>query len=152
MVQAILITHCYWTLHKEIQGQSRSTNGTTMSSRVLICEVLRITGSRDANNLHWWYVCTCLTHSHLLWVATQFTTIFCPGSASSCTSTVTLIFKSCQKLSGCYNNVDFCNNKNWHKCKLISDLPTSCVLITGNVACCNAGQHWIKFLKLKRDM
>jgi hypothetical protein len=120
MLQAILMTHCYWALHEEIQGESRSTNGITMSSRVLICEVLRITGSRDANNLHWWYVCTCLTHSHLLWVATQFTTIFCPGSAN--------------------------------KCKLISNLPTSSVLITGNVACCNAGQHWIKFLKLKRDV
>lgn len=118
----------------------------------LICEVLRITGSRGANNLHWWYLCTCLTHSHLLWLATQITIIFCPGNENGCSPNVTLIFKSCRKFSVYYNNMDFCNSEKWHKCKLISSLPTNSLLITGNFAYCNAGQHWIKFFKLKTDV
>jgi len=73
--------------------------------------------------------------------ATQITTIFCPGSANGYSPKVTLIFKSCQKFSGCYNNMDFCNNEKWHKCKLISNHLTSSLLISGNVAYRNAGQH-----------
>jgi hypothetical protein len=85
-------------------------------------------------------------------VATQFTTIFCPGTVNGCSPKVTLIFKPCQKFSGCYNNMDFCNNEKWHKFKLISDLPTNSLLIIGNVAYCDAGQHRIKFFKLKTDV
>ena len=109
--------------------------------RTRICEVLKITGSgmpiiyTDGMYVHASHTVTFFEST------TQITSIFCPGSANGCSPKVTLIFKSCQKFSGCYNNMDFCNNEKWRKCKLISKLPTSSLLITVNVAYCNAGQH-----------
>lgn len=117
-----------------------------------ICKVLRIIGSRDPNNLHCWCIYICLTHSHPLWVTMQITTIFCPKNANGCSTKVTLIFRSCHKFSGCYNNMNFCNNEKWNKCELISNLPTSSLSITGNVTYHSAGQCLIKFCKLKTDV